>query len=511
MKRLIAFLLVFLLGVTALPLGGVAEETSNTWVEVNDSTVTTHGRTFYNDGYLWFNWTYSGFSFSFYGTSAKGIFRSGEHNNAYLNVYVDGSLVASNTIILKGTKKTFTLIEGLPEGEHTITVRKRTENRGNATAGISHLQVDGYLLEQLPQKSQNTIEVIGDSITCGFGNLMDGTYSMGYQAKGQEGTLTFATLATSRFDAETTVIARSGIGFQYNNGGDTADSMMDVYTQTDYFHNNGQDWDFAANPSDLVIIALGTNDTSAPSADAFYQGATKFLAKVRKNNPDAIIIWAYEVITASYSNQIKQVVVDANFEGDDKVFYHSLGLMDKEADGVGLDGHPTVKTHKKEANGLALLIEELTGWKMGPENPSVTLTFQEDFKVRPWKNEMVIVPPSYAGMPLEDLKKGIVSSPLTFGYYDGRRVGETLTSGLVVLLRQQDFVLDYCMIIVLGDVTQDGNINAQDALEVLKYTVGKVQLDGISQASAAVSGGNQITAKDALQILRYTVGKITEF
>ena len=487
----------------------LAEEGVQT-VAVSDQTVTTHGRTYYEDGFLWFNWTYSGFSFSFYGTGASGTFRSGEHNGAYLNVYVDGSLVAANTIILKGTTRDFTIIEGLEEGEHIVTVRKRTENRANATAGISQLMINGTLSETLPKKSTKTIEVIGDSITCGFGNIMDGTRYSGNQPKGQEGTLTFATLATTRFDAETTVISRSGIGFQYNNGGNSVDTMMDAYEYTDYFRTKELTWDFNKNPSDVVIIALGTNDTSAPGKEAYFEGASKFLAKVRKNNPNAIIIWAYEVITASYNTQLQQAVIDANFEGDDKVYYHPLGLIDKEADGIGLDGHPSLRTHKKDADGLARLIAEVTGWEMGPENPSVTVTLNSDFQGTE-QDGILVLPASFGGKPLADFKEEICSPGISFVDAKGEKAGDSLVTGLGVVLKQGPFTLDTKLVCIQGDLDGNGAINAKDALEVLKGAVGKIQLSPEAMAAALVAGEEKISAKDALQILKYSVGKIDTF
>ena len=509
MKSAVAFVLVLLLCLGGISVNGLAEETVQT-VAVSDATVTTHGRTFYRDGFLWFNWTYSGFSFCFHGTSAQGTFRSEEHNGAQFNVYVDGSLVPANTVILKGTTKNYTLVEGLPLGEHTVTVRRRTENRSNAVAGVSQLILDGPLSQTLPKKSTKTIEVIGDSITCGFGNIMDGDRYSGYRPNGQDGTRTYATLATCRFDAETTVIARSGIGFGYNGGGSTVDTMMDAYEYTDYFRNKELMWDFKSNPSDVVIIALGTNDTSAPGADAYYQAAGKFLAKVRKNNPDAIIIWAYEVITSSYHQQLQQVVIDAITEGDEKVYYHALGMIDKETDGIGLDGHPSLITHKRDAQGLANLIAELTGWEMGPEDPTVTVTAKPESSLAV-KDGMLLVPPALAGKSLSAVKEEMLSNPFSIVKENGEKAEDLLTTGLVARIKEGPFVVDTVPICVLGDVDKNGAVNAKDALAVLKHAVGKIQLNDVEKTAATVAGEEKISAKDALQILKYSVGKLDTF
>lgn len=63
----------------------------------------------------------------------------------------------------------------------------------------------------------------------------------------------------------------------------------------------------------------------------------------------------------------------------------------------------------------------------------------------------------------------------------------------------------------LGDVNDDGNINATDALVVLRASVGKVDLDENQILRADVNGDEKTDAKDALEILQFTVGKREEF
>ena len=62
-----------------------------------------------------------------------------------------------------------------------------------------------------------------------------------------------------------------------------------------------------------------------------------------------------------------------------------------------------------------------------------------------------------------------------------------------------------------GDVNNDGNVDAKDALEVLKFAVGKTNLTAEQQLLAEVVGDSNINAKDALEILKYAVNKIDAF
>ena len=65
--------------------------------------------------------------------------------------------------------------------------------------------------------------------------------------------------------------------------------------------------------------------------------------------------------------------------------------------------------------------------------------------------------------------------------------------------------------VMLGDVDGSGKVDAKDALEVLKASVGKITLTPEQQLAAEVDGKEGIGAKDALEILKFAVQKITQF
>ena len=65
--------------------------------------------------------------------------------------------------------------------------------------------------------------------------------------------------------------------------------------------------------------------------------------------------------------------------------------------------------------------------------------------------------------------------------------------------------------VIYGDATGDGNVNALDAREILKFTVGKTTVEGFSVDAADVTGDGNVNALDAREILKFTVGKITSF
>ena len=65
--------------------------------------------------------------------------------------------------------------------------------------------------------------------------------------------------------------------------------------------------------------------------------------------------------------------------------------------------------------------------------------------------------------------------------------------------------------IVYGDVNFDGNIDAKDALLILKHAVDKITLTPEQALVAQVDGEEGINAKDALDILKYSVNKLYWF
>ena len=62
-----------------------------------------------------------------------------------------------------------------------------------------------------------------------------------------------------------------------------------------------------------------------------------------------------------------------------------------------------------------------------------------------------------------------------------------------------------------ADVDGNWTVNATDALITLQHSVGKTTLEGTAALNADVNADNAVNATDALLILQYSVGKITKF
>ena len=334
--------------------------------------ITTYGRTYVNNNILYLFWTNSGASFTINGTGATAdivVTNANANLAAYLNVYVDGAFDPTATLTFsKAMNNGTVLVEGLPAGTHTVELRKRNEAAygGSSSIAIRSITVtDGEFLDP-PAPPARTIEFIGDSITSGFGDLMTTT---DYSSVSCDGTMTYAVLAAKELSANAQVLSRSGI--HYCHTGKAVDNFYDHYTHIATLPgtipwSNSAEWDFAAHPSDVVVINLGTNDVGAARTGAEYtSNAVDFLRLVREKNPDAVIIWTYGMMGSSIRSHLEAAVKTLNDEGDDKVFYLPLQNYVTATEGVSL-GHPTVQTHINRSIVLANFIAEKTGWEVDP-------------------------------------------------------------------------------------------------------------------------------------------------
>ena len=93
-------------------------------------------------------------------------------------------------------------------------------------------------------------------------------------------------------------------------------------------------------------------------------------------------------------------------------------------------------------------------------------------------------------------QEGTQTITITYG-------GQTATFEITVAKKADTFDL--------GDINADKAINASDALQALRHSVGEIKLEGDAFIRGDVTKDTFINASDALQILRYSVKEITVF
>ncbi len=323
-------------------------------IPLSDQHIQTTGRFVRtNDEEYRCDWSNSALAIRFRGTDLR-ITMSGS-DKSHWQVVVDGKPAR---VLRLGKKATHIVAEGLIDGEHTVELVQRTEPLfGVTTIHDLSLNAGGKLLPPHPRKLK--LEVIGDSISCGYGNESKQA-SDKFTPETENGYVTYGALAARELDAEYVCIAWSGKLMWPQN---TLPELYDRALATDA----GTRWDFAAWQPDVVVINLGTNDVWAnkdkdPEEEGWVGAYGKFVARVRKNYPNAIIYCALGPMITDHSSPSKQalttmrrylqrVVQEQNDAGNAAVHFLEFATQQGE-DGFGANWHPSAKTHVKMARTL---------------------------------------------------------------------------------------------------------------------------------------------------------------
>ncbi len=283
-------------------------------------------------------------------------------NKLYVSVYCDGVLLGehrADRVVKTGKDVDVILGENLERGLHTFLIERQTEaERG--VIYINSITLSGELTTK-PADSKYFIEVIGDSITTGYGNLWpdnaDGEKSTNVAGNEYvDGTKSYAVLAAKAVGADYSIVAQQGIGIVI---GWQPHIMLDTYTETCYQCDRHEEWTFPRK-ADVVVINLGTNDinfcySGACKIDKLEKGLRDFLTLVREKNPDAKILYAYGMMDTSFFPYIEAAVKELG--GAEKGFY----TLKLSPNGAGGNGHPNLKAHEDNAVTLANKLRELLG------------------------------------------------------------------------------------------------------------------------------------------------------
>lgn len=352
------------------------------------------GRTSLKDGVLYFNWTCSGFTFAFEGTCADAEFVAASYVEIegmitdetaprrtiwpIIAVFLDGENIPYKEIPLTQERMRVNLFSSEEKERHRITVRKVTENQKGKT-GLADLELAGSILpEAVEDKKRLRMEFIGDSITCGYGNrVTDG--SRFFFSEEEKGYLSHAVLAANELDAEYSLVSWSGITVGEGLGKILwpGNPMKALYPYTDRpleeaLGKNGdfEDWDFENNRQDIVVLNLGTNDGTRIALEEDYligtakfkEDYSAFIRTLRKvNGENTWIICALGSMDYFLFPEIQECVRQYQKEtGDTRISSFRYGKMGIQ-EGVGADGHPTIRTHERMAKELAAYIRTECG------------------------------------------------------------------------------------------------------------------------------------------------------
>ncbi|MBK6464847.1 MAG: hypothetical protein IPF92_28175 [Myxococcales bacterium] len=300
----------------------------------------------------------------------------GEEQGSWYEALVDG---VPQQLLVNAQKEVYSIGRDLGPGEHSLEVWRRIESRGAGQGEFLGLRVrSGETLKPV-LVSGRRIEVIGDSVTCGYGNLKRTSTpdEFHYTTKNTNARLTYGAVAAQLLSAEYVAVAYSGKGLWRNYQAAPGPTLPQLYLRV-LPDEASPLWDVRRSPPDVVVVNLGTNDFSpsaggadpGPSGERFRAAYVEFLKTLRGHYPGVPLVAALgPVMSDNYPVGVRALTtatgaVQAAIEvrkgaGDADVHFISFPLQSAP---YGEDWHPTVETHEKMGRQLAELVQRLKGW-----------------------------------------------------------------------------------------------------------------------------------------------------
>ncbi len=284
-------------------------------------------------------------------------------------VIVDDEIVVDELMSVKS--KTVELFSGTEPRTARIKVIHLSE-ANNGTVGVSGIKVNSDCTVPVSptEKKDMTIEFIGDSITCGYG--VEGKSNGEQFSTGTENFMkSYAYLTAEKLGADYSAVSYSGYGVVsgYTTGEKNTDSLVPKnYAIVGQQFGYDTPWDFESHKSNVIVINLGTNDSSYTSTDVETRGPeyqekyVEFLKQIRTLNPDSYIICTFgtmggETLYPYLEKAVDEFVSDT---GDTKITCYQCATQ-SASDGYGCDWHPSAVTQQKSAAVLADKICQVTG------------------------------------------------------------------------------------------------------------------------------------------------------
>ncbi len=236
------------------------------------------------------------------------------------------------------------------------------------------------------------MEVIGDSITAGYGNVGPIGYPAlcsGANTNNESSYMAYGSVLGRMIGADVSTIAYTGIGIYRNNLGQTdsptTPTMDEFYLDTLTYGSNlgiglhqytypasGQ----VAQPMDIVIVDLGGNDLAQgmPTAAEYESSYKTLINEIRENSPNAQIF-----LTLGPMDYDLNLSIVRGYLNDLLSYYASLGdtkIHQVKVDGqnpslgVGCDYHPSTAEDLRMAQQIGNQIQQILGISVSSNDPN---------------------------------------------------------------------------------------------------------------------------------------------
>lgn len=283
----------------------------------------------------------------------------------YFNVFLDQDW--ENPIVIKGEKgrKTYLIADNLTDGEHLLTLTKRTEGEEGATTFYGILLAEDGELTAPPPRPERRIEFFGDSITSGMGNEAPEDGPDDNKAE-KNNVLAYGAITARNLNAEYVSTSQSGVGLMASFVNFT---MQEFYDQLSAINNNDSVWDFSRWTPHVVVINLFQNDSAlveqrlnpVPTDEQRVAVYYDFIKRIRSHYPEAFIVCTLGTMDAAkpgspWPDYIHAAVEQWKTEtADERIDVMIFEFKD-------FYKHPRVHHHQENAEVLTAFIKEKMDW-----------------------------------------------------------------------------------------------------------------------------------------------------
>lgn len=344
------------------------------------------GRTIFRNHVRYLGYSATSVSFTFTGKRAEAELISNpeqflpEHH-AYVAVYINNKNTPEKRIELTKEKETLLLYENSRNETVTITIMKYSEPE-YAICGIASITIDSDTLLPPPEPKKRKIQIIGDSITCGYG--VEGSLEeLLHRTCTENPAKAYSFLAAQALDADLEIVAWNGKGVITSYIGEEEDTpdaswlvpMLYDYTdagcEKQYFvkpKNEWELWDSNRFVPDLVMVHLGTNDASytreiPERKEQFCTAYVALLENIHSKYPQAGILCMLGLMDQRLCSTVEEAVTRFRETHPETNCVYLPLPPQKEEDGLGTFWHPSPVTHKKAAEIVAAKAKEIMSWE----------------------------------------------------------------------------------------------------------------------------------------------------
>ena len=316
------------------------------------------GRHTIKDGLEYFSYSGCGFEFDVEPKDNKSInininliSELRDYDEQYVSIFI-------NDIFYKKEK--------LNSGEFTINLKTNKKEKTRfrivkcnetylSSIYLKSIEIDGGIISK-PSPKRRLIEFYGDSLTCGYGLLVQSIDE--FYMKDEDFTKTYAYLASFALNMDYSVVARSGISLALKI---YCDKLFDeIYDTVDMI--NKCDTNYKV---DYAVINLGANDCNAYNADSkierpfekVYQEYIKLVDKIVIRNKDVKFVLCYGMVDL-YPQEMIEKFYDVK-DYIERTYHNKVSVLKFVPNNEGAASHPFHTAHKENAKLLVEAIKNL--------------------------------------------------------------------------------------------------------------------------------------------------------